>query len=55
MAFSTTTAGLALMRSAWSFGTSHIQSMAPVISSAVRVLPSLMVRNLILEILGSPL
>ena len=43
------------MRSAWSLGTSQSQSIAPVISSAARVLPSLMVRNLILEILGSPL
>ena len=43
------------MRSAWSLGTSQIQSMAPVISSAARVLASLMVRNRILEIAGSPL
>ena len=54
-AFSTVTDPMSESRSAWSFGTSQIQSSPPVRSSAIWVFISLMVRNRMLPMAGFPL
>ena len=54
LAFSTVTVPRSARRSAWSFGTSHIQSSPPVSISAIWVFISLRVRKRIWPMEGWP-
>ena len=54
LAFSTVTCPMSASRSAWSLGTSQIQSSPPVRSSAIWVFISLMVRKRMLPMAGLP-